>query len=376
KPVSQLLFALEKVSGLLILESNNLLCEGNRIDEYNDAAPNLFAFWKPIITNTKIVNIENLKIPYIITNKFYGLKLPFSTYFMEHINKFKSIYQDDLKMLKGIPENLDEETGNLKSHIIDDCVERLSEHIISVVPELKIPQFDLPNAYFNDFATIISHGRIDNSQILRQIISHHMNQEVPDPIRLHMACNENEQIKLQQWQRDIANILSISSNLSNSFNNPSLNMLRVYNDLSKSISLTQLFQIRQHAADLFSKQSIDIIFEKLDQIEKEKAEIKVLKSTMRLKVIETILSRKRNSKIAALCCDVIHMQLSKYQIPHYILMKAIDILTRDTKDTKELEKITAIALLKVFASEFWNCIEPKDSLNNPINYKFIDDLNK
>ncbi|CAG8544418.1 10860_t:CDS:2 [Cetraspora pellucida] len=418
-------------------------------------------------------------------------------------------------MLEGIPENIDEITGNLRSHIIDDCIEKFSEHIISLVPILKIPQFELQNAYFNDFATIISHGKINNSQILRRIISHHMNQEVPDPIKLHVfwwdnediiltelqlislspdiaeeilntkfdkdeefdlknylfkresniminklfsiiynscknninisedgeeistACNENEQIKLQQWQRDVANVLSISSNLSTSFNNPSLNMLKVYNDLSKSISLAQLFQIRQHSTNLFSKQSIDIIFEKLDQIEKTDISLssrrsfiyrclntiplespvrshlytkifsqeplpftfyniylifesenmeqngclffniinnsEMLKSTMRLKVIENILSRQKNSKMTALCCDVIQMQLSKYQIPHYILMKAMDILTRETK---ELQKITAIAILKVFASEFWNCIESKDSSSNPINYKFIDDLNK
>ncbi|CAG8475156.1 3381_t:CDS:10, partial [Racocetra persica] len=518
KPIAQLLFALEKVSGLLIIDSDRLLNEEGLND---NATSNLFDFWKPIIMNTEIVNVENIKMPYIIKNSSNGLKLPFSIYFMEQINKFKSIYQDDLRMLERVPENLDRETGNLKSQIIDECIERFSEHVISMVPVLKIPQFKLQNAYFNDFTTIILHGKIDNSKTLRRIISHHMKQEVPDPIRLHTFWWGNEdliltelqlllllqsiskeeilntafdessdfnidndllsrvsdiminelfniiednndlddnkgtlylftgtrrsrrsyhksnshhmQTKLQAWQRDVAKILLISCSLPNSSDNQSLNVLRIYNDLSKSISSAQLLQIKQYQYEIspFSKQSIDTVFEKLEQIEQTEVRLssrqsfiyrclntippkspirrylykkifsqetltlafpniylifesenkelegslflslingsQILDSTRRLQTIENILSKRKNSEMAALCCDVIQTQLSteyQFNVLSKYLQKATNILINN--DSKELQKITAIALLKEFANEFWS---NKESIN-------LDDLNK
>ncbi|RIB21686.1 hypothetical protein C2G38_2175948 [Gigaspora rosea] len=497
KPVAKLLFALEKLSGLLILDNDDLLHEEN--NQYDDDTSNLFSIWKPLIMDNKIVNIENIKMPYKIINKFHGLKLPFSTYYMEQINKFKNIYQDDLKTLESISDNL-EETGCLKSHIIDDCVEKLSEHIISLVPALKIPQYKFPNAYFNDFVTAISHGKTVNSQILRRIISHYMSQEIPDPIRLHTFWWSNEDSilaesqlasllpsvteeilntkfdkgrklnlkddllkrepdimidrlydiiynsynnaneddkKLQLWQCDVANILTISSNLSNSFDNSSsLNVLQVYYDLSKSIPLAQILQIMHLETDLFSEQSIDIIFRMFDQTDETEINLftkrsfiyrclntipleapirsylymkifsqgplpftfhiiylifesenraqeklffnlinnpEMLKRTKRLQVIENILANNKNSEIAALCCDVIQTQLTEYhfdKLSEYFL-KAIDILI---SDSKELQKITAIALLKVFANELWNHTRLNERfLTNPIKFQFTND---
>ncbi|KAF0541182.1 e3 ubiquitin-protein ligase [Gigaspora margarita] len=96
KPVAQLLFALEKLLGLLILDSDSLFEKEDKNEnedrhEDNNIESNLFSFWEPIIMNTKIINIENLKMPYTITNNIRGLKVPFLSYFMEQINKFKSI---------------------------------------------------------------------------------------------------------------------------------------------------------------------------------------------------------------------------------------------------------------------------------------------
>uniref|UniRef100_A0A8H4B3K0 E3 ubiquitin-protein ligase n=1 Tax=Gigaspora margarita TaxID=4874 RepID=A0A8H4B3K0_GIGMA len=533
EPIARLLYALEKLSGLLILDSDDLFHEANKNcnednDEENDAT---FTSWEPIIMDTEIVNIKNIKAPYILTDSLHGLKLPFSRYFMKQINKFRSIYQDDL-MIERVPDNIDEKTGNLKSHIIDNCIEKFSEHLISIVPVLKLPQIKFPNLYFNDFTTIVSHGKTDKSQILRRIISYNMGQEVPDPIRLHVfwwenedlilnelqlvllfpsnideilntkfdesqefnfanyllkrlsdiminqlcaiidsnckkdnniggeddylddkgdeqnsnTCNENSsdqmQIELQHWQRYVANILSIACNLSNSIDNPSLNVLRAYNDLSKTIPLAQMHQIRRHATDLFSEQSLNIIFRMLDHVEKTEINLfsrrsfiyrclnmiscespirshlytiifskesslftfhiiylifeseneaqdgllffniinnpEILKNTKRLQVIENILSSQKDSEMAALCCDAIQMHFTDYlfdELSNYIL-KAINILINNSK---ELQKITAISLLKLFANEFWNHTEFN---SNSFKFKFendnisINDLNK
>ncbi|CAG8590221.1 16749_t:CDS:2, partial [Racocetra fulgida] len=103
----------------------------------------------------------------------------------------------------------------------------------------------------------------------------------------------------------------------------------------------------------------------------------ILKDTKRLQVIENILSSQKNSEMAALCCDVIQTQLSiKYQFDELSIhfLKAIDILI---SNSKELQKITAIAFLKVFANKFWDNIE---NLTNPIKFEFANinrnDLNK
>ncbi|RIB13984.1 hypothetical protein C2G38_2040550 [Gigaspora rosea] len=50
-----------------------------------------------------------------------SLKFPFSIYFMDQINKFKRLYQQDLEILAE-EENYDEKTGELKAIIVNDCI--------------------------------------------------------------------------------------------------------------------------------------------------------------------------------------------------------------------------------------------------------------
>ncbi|CAG8511896.1 28926_t:CDS:10, partial [Gigaspora margarita] len=59
--IAQLLFALEKLSGLLILDSDSLFEKEDKNEnedshEDNNIESNLFSFWEPIIMNTKVVN--------------------------------------------------------------------------------------------------------------------------------------------------------------------------------------------------------------------------------------------------------------------------------------------------------------------------------
>ncbi|CAG8493234.1 1592_t:CDS:10 [Gigaspora margarita] len=69
KPVAQLLFAAEKVSGLLMF--------GNDLATFNT-----FSFWKPAFMDTKILNIDNMIEPrpdiYQVPKKIDGMRLPFS----------------------------------------------------------------------------------------------------------------------------------------------------------------------------------------------------------------------------------------------------------------------------------------------------------
>ncbi|KAF0517032.1 e3 ubiquitin-protein ligase [Gigaspora margarita] len=366
KPVARLLFAAERVSGLSIFSDN-------------PAPFNAFSFWKPAFMDPKILNIENIIEPrpdaYQVPEKIDGMRLPFSICFIELINKFKGLYQDDLIAIEKNIDDEDDEVDEFQSNIV---IEKFSMSLTSIIPALKLLQNDLADLYFKDFVTFILHGDDNNNQLLCWIISHNMKQETPDPIKLHifwwdyadlvlaefqlvLLClsiknkildiefyesneldfednllkqvsdiminklfnvinendskvkrkdgdesieiediiityyesieiveieedntrndegtdnevNKNENDMLQLWQCEVAKILSLSCKLENSFENSSLQKLRVYNDLSKSFSLPQLLEIRQldmsTEDDIFSEQFISLVLNKFDKTEK------------------------------------------------------------------------------------------------------------
>ncbi|CAG8632011.1 13033_t:CDS:2, partial [Cetraspora pellucida] len=333
KPIAQLICSLERLSGL-----STIIFEIDDTDH--------FELWEKIFMDTKIVNIKFMLEPkpdvYFVPNKRYDLKFPFSTYFMDQINKFKKLYQQDLEVLAEDEENLDEKTGELISIIVNDCIERFSNNIMRVLPTLKLPYFyNAADLYFKDFVRIISpaSGDDENNELLCRIISHHMKQQVPNPIRLHVhwwyncdlilaelqltllcpdvkekvlgtefdesmelnfedllleqvsetmmedLCNINIDDQLQLWQRNVTKFLSLSNKLSNSFDNPNLLKLRVYNDLSKSLPFTKLLEIRKFELeldndDMFSEQFIAIVFEKLNELEKTEQNLSTRRSFM------------------------------------------------------------------------------------------------
>ncbi|CAG8746833.1 34203_t:CDS:2, partial [Racocetra persica] len=548
KPVAQFLFATEKVSGLLMFGNNH-------------ATFGTFSFWKSAFMDTKILNIDKLIEPrpdvYYVPKKIDGLRLPFSMCFIEWINKFKNLYQDNIIALE---ENIDDEADELQSDIVNECIERFSTSLISATPALELLQNDLADLYFKDFVTFILHGDNNNNQLLCWIISHNMKQEIPDPIELHVFWwdnadlvlaefqlvllypsiknkildmkfdeskeldfeeyllkqvsdiminklfnvinddsknqrngdesieieednngddegieieeddngddesieneedingNDNENTKeyneiveikdinineneiLQLWQCEVARILSLTCKLETSFENSSLQTLRVYNDLSKSFSLTQLLEIRLNTEekDMFSEQFINLVFDKFDKIEKteisllsrhsfiyrcldiipfessirshfykkifsqeplpltfytiylifeaenrEQEELlffklidnfDALNNTKQLQDIENTLFERKNSAMAALCCDVIQTQFfmkHKFEELFKYFLKAINILI--ASNAKVLQLVTAIALLKTITNELWNHTK---SIKPILEFTFEDD---
>ncbi|CAG8515793.1 10695_t:CDS:10 [Dentiscutata erythropus] len=316
----------------------------NKIDDEDNSENNItaFTFWEPIIMNTNI--IEEIKFDEL------DKEFNFDNYLLKRqsdimINQFCDIIDSIWKK----DDNINKDDDDLDSEL--DKNNSTSDK-----------DFDKNNSAKDDDDL---DSKLDK------------NKKKQDNDKQHSsACNENNsddiQIKLQLWQRCVANILSIACNLSNSFDNPSLNVLRVYNDLSKSIPLTQMLQIRQHETDLFSAQSINIIFKMFDQVAKTEISLfskrsfiyrclniiplesptrshlyvkifsqeplpftfhiiylifesenraqeellffniinnpGILKSTKRLQVIENILSNQTNSEMAALCCDSLYLK--------------------------------------------------------------------
>ncbi|CAG8568647.1 9756_t:CDS:10, partial [Racocetra fulgida] len=381
--MAQFLFATEKVSGLSIFGNN--------------ATFGTFSFWKSAFMDTKILNIDKLIEPrpdaYHVPKKIDGLRLPFSTCFIEWINKFKNLYQDNVNALE---ENIDDETDELHIENEED----------------------------------INGSDNENTKEYNEIV------EIKD-------INRSENEILRFWQREVAKILSLSCKLETSFENPSLQKLRVYNDLSKSFSLTQLLEIRHldmntDEDNIFSEQFINLVFDKFDKIEnteiallsrrsfiyrcldiipfessirshfykkifsqeplpltfytiylifeaenREQEELlffklidnfDALNSTKQLQDIENTLSERKNSAMAALCCDVIQTQFfMKYKFEELFkyFLKAINILI--ASNAKALQLVTAIALLKTIANDLWNHTR---SIKPILEFTFEDDENE
>ncbi|RHZ88865.1 hypothetical protein Glove_21g49 [Diversispora epigaea] len=313
KPIAKLLCVLESLSGLSPLFFNDDLNNfGDLYEDFNNSN-NLFELWKQLFMNTKIVNMGYLFDPkpdiYPMPAKNHNLKFPFSPYFMMQIDKFKKLYQEDLAILKENKDNCDEDTGELNQEIVEDCIERFTANIYNAVPSLKLPRFfEASEFYFRDFIVSVLPGFERNErefELLKWIILYHLNQKIPNPIRLHtfwwksseamlaelqlaVMCPEiiktimslkNEEIVgfnfeayiletvidtmmerigsvnfnqseervtsyVHEWQLDATNILSLSNKLSKDYSeNTSLRRLRIYNDLSKSLELQDLLFI-------------------------------------------------------------------------------------------------------------------------------------
>ncbi|CAG8715965.1 14572_t:CDS:2, partial [Cetraspora pellucida] len=371
KPIAQLLCALERFSGLSSLFNNSRLEHDLYADE---TAVNLLTFWEKVFMDPKIINIEFMLDPrpdrYFIQNKNHDLVFPFSIYIMGQIDKFKRLYEEDLAMLEEKEENLDG-SGELKATIIDDCIERFSANIMSAVPILKQPQLtEFAELYFKDFLSIFSPIHDDN-EFLPWIIGHNMGQQIPNPFRLHVYWWDNSEIAITElqlsilcptvikemlelefeqskevtferylleqiakmmmeklctidindtnyiknqlliWQRDTTNILSLSSKLPNSFDNLAIHKLRIYNDLSKSLELQKLIEIRNlekekdNDEEVLSEQFIDIVFEMLYELQQTEDNISLqrsftnrclntlpLESPIRLRLYEKIFTQE------------------------------------------------------------------------------------
>ncbi|CAG8557420.1 24661_t:CDS:2, partial [Racocetra persica] len=397
---------------------------------------------------------------------------------MGQIDKFRRFYEEDLVTL--------EEKGELKATIIDDYIERFSANIMSAIPILKSSQLvESAELYFKDVLSVFSPTN-NNNEFLSWIIRHNMRQRIPNPFRLHIYWWSNSEITLNElqlsrlcptvietmlklefdqskelnfdqylleqisklmieklftidindindriknqlliWQHDTAYILSLSSKLPNSFDNLAAHKLQIYNDLSKSLELQKLIEIRnveknkdgdENDEGIFSEQFVNIVFEKLYELQPTEDNLslrsftikclntlslespiqynkdneiffsmindplKILEKSERLQVIEDILSKKHpDSEISALCCDVIQTQF--FTSPNFTLQDfqelskyfpiATEVLV--TADIKILQRISAIALLKAFANNLWNFSSIQKSLTDPIEFEFGDE---
>ncbi|GES90916.1 hypothetical protein GLOIN_2v1785271 [Rhizophagus clarus] len=327
KPIAQILCALERLSATKTFFYINEQARSKGKYE------KLLEFWERIYMNEKIVKIEDMQNPKpdgynMPAGSLLDLKFPFSLYFMNQINSFKRIYEEEITELQKDDDRIDEETNELYDYVIEDHLKEFKNNI----PLLKDSPFELEWAselYFNDFVTIIASkdGETKNKKLLTSILKLLIGADkVRKPIFLHAYWwkNGNEVLALLQlaqmsskiienienqgivtgdlekhlvkeliklmlrqicdsaanshsidkWQHDVTKVLSLVSKITRAKNLPDLQLLRIVNDLAaaKTIPLDSIREIVQLGLssddqEVLSEKFVSTVFDKLDKLE-------------------------------------------------------------------------------------------------------------
>ncbi|CAG8792054.1 1069_t:CDS:1, partial [Acaulospora morrowiae] len=113
------------------------------------------------------------------------------------------LYQEDLSVLEDDEDNYDE-AEELETDILENCIERFTENVCSVIPLLKSPRlFEEPEHYFVDFVAgaLPKFEKCNKDvELLRWIILYHLGQQIPNPVRLHVFWWEKSETVLAELQ--------------------------------------------------------------------------------------------------------------------------------------------------------------------------------
>ncbi|CAG8697425.1 10085_t:CDS:2, partial [Racocetra fulgida] len=189
KPIAKLLYLLDRYHAITLFFSWD-----NDTNESNENE--LFNFWEQIFMNKKIINIDDMLMDprpnlYSISGNYLNLRFPFSSYFMEQIDQYKKLYNEELDILYEQPENLDE-NENLRSEIMEVFLEKFSNNILTAIPAMTPTILQVAgNLYFEDFVTISStnSGYPNESDVKLLLFLFRRscdNETLNDPIKLHV----------------------------------------------------------------------------------------------------------------------------------------------------------------------------------------------
>ncbi|CAG8454752.1 3616_t:CDS:10 [Acaulospora morrowiae] len=152
QPIAKILCALERLSATKTFLS------------FDQASPQqqlqLREFWREMFNDKTITRIDELSDAkpdgYSMPTAVYDLRFPFSYYFMNQIDGFKKVYEEELDLLMEDPNNIDPGTGNLYESTIANHIKNLSNNIASSLKNIKASPLEyFPELYFEDFVSRI-----------------------------------------------------------------------------------------------------------------------------------------------------------------------------------------------------------------------------
>ncbi|CAG8448567.1 1498_t:CDS:10 [Acaulospora colombiana] len=297
KPIARVLCALERLSVTRTFFNLDGPTESKENSELLD-------FWFRMFNDNKIINIEELPEPspdnYNMPPGIYDLKFPFSYYFMKQIDNFKTLYIEEVDMLRNNSDNIDPFTGELYQQVVENHIKEFTKNIFNMVPIFKSSPIDrAPKLYFKDFVSVIAYNEPGNKDpdILEFVFTRRLGTEkILNPVILHtywwkhgnsilaelqlaqmipsiiMQINEAEvtedsaferflveeasrimlerigdsskgaeihYLESDQWRHEVGKIIALSQKIPGSSRLPSLQILKFCDDLLATTSFTR-----------------------------------------------------------------------------------------------------------------------------------------
>ncbi|CAG8494132.1 12597_t:CDS:10, partial [Racocetra fulgida] len=326
RPIAKALCALERFAAtktFFLIDKPNISNEDNY----------LLNFWLEMFNDQKIINIEEISEPspdlYTMPLGIYDLQFPFSYYFMEQIDNFRPIYQEEVNILYQNPDNVNNLSGELEDSVINEYLKNFTEKIRAEVPLLKTSPLDkASDLYFKDFVSVIACNEPGNKdpELLGSIFERRLGKEkVLNPIILHtywwihgnsimaelqlaQICptiapelknksgdaitlvkeaieillvkiskdkNMNEayeQKEVDRWKYEVTKVLSFSKEIPKASTLESLKLLQFCNDLLsiKSIrphSISRIISLAQNSVSTLTIEVLNVLFDVLYEIE-------------------------------------------------------------------------------------------------------------
>ncbi|CAG8763143.1 26890_t:CDS:2 [Gigaspora margarita] len=214
--------------------------------------------------NKKIINIDDMPMDprpnlYNISGNYLKLRFPFSSYFIEQIDKHKKLYNKELDLFYKQSKNLDE-NDNLCLEKIEEFLEKFSENILAMIPSLTPTILQIARNFSDALIAELELAQMC-PPIIELISKDNINSNEYEYFGIHLinqVCkmmlkniiklknkNANESIfanDLREWQQQVTNILILSANIKTSSESKALQFLCICNDLI-SIQLIKISDI-------------------------------------------------------------------------------------------------------------------------------------
>ncbi|CAG8532603.1 7300_t:CDS:10, partial [Acaulospora morrowiae] len=329
KPIAKLLYILERNHSITLLFSWDNNADESDENELFKFWKEIFINKK--IVNIDDMVMDPRPDLYSTSGNYLNLKFPFSYYFMEQIDQYKKLYFEELDLIYENPENLGED-GNLRPEVKDEFLEKFSEGIRTTLTALTPAILELARSlYVEDFITVSStnagYSKESDIKLLYILFSRSCDADaLNDLVKLHIfwwtnsdaliselelvrmcspnileennnigdndlfgshlidqvgkmmlekiielgseTANDNMNNNIQEWQRQVVNILSFCANIETSSESKILQFLRICNDLvsSEVIKISDIVNainlLREPDPDSFlSQEFVDRILE-------------------------------------------------------------------------------------------------------------------
>ncbi|CAG8807890.1 34630_t:CDS:2, partial [Racocetra persica] len=253
RPIAQILFVLEKLSVTKTFISIN----------QKERNQDLISFLETIFFDPKVLNINDLSEPrpnhYVMSENFYDLKFPFSYYFMKKINEFRTIWENELAILREYPESFDD-NQELSHDAFENTIRGFKKKVLYTGKD-KVFDPVVLHIYWWKYSNVLL-AAVQLTQLCPSVINEFL-QKMPGvtfeiflvdkviEMMLDKILRKDNAIQLGKWQQEVVKILSLSAKILKTNKLRSYQLLHICYDIvsSKLIQLSNIKEIVNFGLD-------------------------------------------------------------------------------------------------------------------------------